>query len=257
MKILNEQQHRALAYVRCCETGGHAADKADVARWLNKPQPLSPLDIAAGLTVLRELQGTSGKQVVEHAVSVGWLMSGTPAAKLTPLGRAVLQGLEIEAADTDQVQFVVIDKDDPLSYPLLVGALADLGKAMLIDPYLEVQHLDELMRRTSINKFLIRQEGGDSRRSAITTYLSSPAVSGMVSVRTAPGLHDRLVIADDGRAFSLGISLNGIHKHLSMFVPVPSQAAPALQNHYASLWERGAELVEPTESDEDSDSPDG
>lgn len=39
VKILSEEQHRALAFVECCNANGHMPTASDLAVWLASPRP--------------------------------------------------------------------------------------------------------------------------------------------------------------------------------------------------------------------------
>lgn len=189
---------------------------------------------------------------VGHLTRIGWL-SLDPAAddsagrlRVTPLGAALLLGAERGEGDDMDVSVVVLGRDDPLAYPLLIGQLAGVGEGLLVDPFLRIDQLHQLVVSTQLDRLLLTGKPPHrAHREAIRTYLDSPTLSRRIEVRASEELHDRLVLVDNDAVFTLGTSLNGVGRTTTVFSPMPAAAAAALREEYARIWET-AELVGPT-----------
>ncbi|MDS1116385.1 hypothetical protein RD149_21815 [Gordonia westfalica] len=216
--------------------------------------------------ITRYLQNTRRELVkpaettLEHLVRLTWLEeigpdespARPPALRLTKLGHALLRDRERESADSEDVSVVVLQVDDPLAYPQLVGQLANAGEGLLVDPYLKLADLNRIVVSTSLTRLLVTGvKSNQSEIAAMQTYLDSPSLSRHVEVRSSMELHDRLLIADDEEEpiLTLGTSLNGVGRKLTVLSPVPSSEHSTLRDAYETIWEN-AELVGP-EYDED------
>lgn len=93
----------------------------------------------------------SAESPLEHMVRILWLARPEDGRlEITRLGRAMLQTAENEATLIEDLTVMYLGADDPLSYPLLVGALAAADSGLLVDPYLQVDHLVTLHQHTRI-----------------------------------------------------------------------------------------------------------
>lgn len=195
---------------------------------------------------------------LEHLVRLTWLEEigpdESPALRLTKLGHALLRDRERENTDSEDVSVVVLKADDPLAYPQLVGQLANVGEGLLVDPYLKLNDLHRIVVSTGLTRLLVTGVRNNQRElAAMQTYLDSPSLSRDIEVRCSMELHDRLLIADDEEEpiLTLGTSLNGVGRKLTVLSPVPSSEHSTLRDAYETIWEN-AELVGP-EYDEDED----
>lgn len=165
---------------------------------------------------------------VEHMESIGWVRAVNGAAKLTDLGQALLRAADTE--DQSQSQVVVLDNENPLAYASLVAELSDVGDALLIDPYLDVEHLIDLEKYTGINRTLISARHSESKRGTRIKMLQEKRSDDGIEVRVADELHDRIVVSEDGKVWTLGMSLNGVtqQKSITVLTPLPDRAAEVL-----------------------------
>ncbi|UOG23669.1 hypothetical protein MTX80_22875 (plasmid) [Gordonia amicalis] len=208
---------------------------------------------------------------LEHLVRLTWLEeigpdespARPPALRLTKLGHALLRDRERENTDSEDVSVVVLKADDPLAYPQLVGQLANIGEGLLVDPYLKLNDLHRIVVSTGLTRLLVTGVRNNQRElAAMQTYLDSPSLSRDIEVRCSMELHDRLLIADDEEEpiLTLGTSLNGVGRKLTVLSPVPSSEHSTLRDAYETIWENaelvGPEYDEDDEDDEDDEGPD-
>lgn len=196
----------------------------------------------------RRVEVSPAEGPVSHLVRIGWLetvlVGEIERIQVTELGDALLRALERHNQDDPEVGLVVLDREDPLAYPRLVGRLHEAGAGLLVDPYLEVDALHHVVVSTRLSRLLVLDNGRNgSRLGAITTYLGG-RLTRPIQVRSSPDLHDRVVISEDAEVLTIGSSLNGLHKHTTMIVPVPSAGAPALVEYYDNLWKEARSLGE-------------
>ncbi len=196
---------------------------------------------------------------VAHLCRIGWLTEPNEdeaVLQATPLGVALLREAERSDIDETDVSVVVLGREDPLAYPTLIDQLASVGAGLLVDPYLRLDQVHQVVVSTGLTRVLLSGKSAQfAVRAALSTYLDSPSLSRPVEVRGSCDLHDRLLLADDGKVYTLGTSLNGVGRTTTVFSPLPSVAAATLQEEYNRLW-AAAELVGPAPADQTGTSED-
>lgn len=197
--------------------------------------------------------------VIEHVVRLTWLetatVSGRTGLRLTELGRALLRDHEQDSVAQPDVSVVVLESNDPLAYPLLVGQLAEAGEGLLVDPYLKLDSLHRIVTSTRLTRLLVTGKRNDAEIAAMRTYLDSLSLARHVEVRSSTELHDRYLLAEDGAVLTLGTSLNGVGRTTTVLMPMPSEARETMRQTYERIWESGT-LVgpQPNEVSEDEQS---
>lgn len=196
----------------------------------------------------------SAETPIDHMVRILWLSrSKNDRLEVARLGRAMLQTVENEVANLEDPTVLYLSSDDPLAYPLLVGALSEADSGLLVDPWLKAEHVVTLHEHTTINRLLVGR--GDRHRSAnaaISLYLDSTEKGEEVEVRMSDELHDRLLITQDGAVSMLGTSLNGVGRKTTILLSVPQLAAGQLHDHYERLWQEAEVLYPRNDTTEDS-----
>lgn len=207
-------------------------------------------------TTRRELV-KEAETVIDHLIRLTWLEkvteSGMSGLRLSKLGRALLHDHERESAAREDVSVVVFEVEDPLAYPLLVGQLANAGDGLLIDPYLKLDDLHRIVVSTSLTRLLVTGVPQNAREvAAMQTYLDSPSLGRRVEVRSSMQLHDRVLIAADGSVLTLGTSLNGVGRKLTVLSPIPRNQCDVFHETYEQIWD-SATIVGPLPDDNESD----
>lgn len=209
---------------------------------------------------------TPAETMIEHLIRLTWLaevaasVDGEPGLRLTDLGRALLRDAEAGDESEEEVSVVVLGREDPLAYPILVGQLAAAGPGLLVDPYLKLEHLHRIVVSTQLTRLLVSAKNNRSEIAAMQAHLGNRSLSRLVEVRSSTQLHDRVLMADDGDVLTVGTSLNGIGKTTTVMTPMPSPARESLRDEYERLW-ADATLVGPIPDedtgDDDEESVDG
>ncbi len=210
---------------------------------------------AGGGSGRRRVQTSPAETLIEHLTRIGWLRchgaDGETRVELSALGRALLRHVSAAGREED-LQVVMLDRDDPVAYPLLVGYLAELGTGLLVDPYLKVRNFQDLTQHTKVNRVLMRNDGTQVKEFATISLLAAAADS-PIEVRASERLHDRYFIPSEGTARSIGTSLNGVgRKYATVFSTVPAEAEAAVREYHQALWEAAAP-VEPGTDDVDDE----
>lgn len=194
---------------------------------------------------------TPAETTIGHLVRITWLAEvatpsgGEPGLRLTELGRALLRDAETGEVSDEDVSVVVLGREDPLAYPILVGQLAAAGPGLLVDPYLKLGDLHMIVVSTQLTRLLVAGKTNNRGEvSAMQAYLGQGTLSRRVEVRSSTELHDRVLMADDGDVLTVGTSLNGVGRTTTVISPVPSPARESLRAVYEGLWS-SASLVGP------------
>lgn len=241
MEVLTQRQHRVLAFVAAANGGGHLPNGDEVAAWLKSPRPVGAIGLSDWLRFdffnLNRIQSDS-----QHLVEIGWLEGDDSLGlQLTPLGRALLRWSN---AGESEGTVVLLEADSPVAYPTLVGHLAGMGDGLILDPYLGVDQVHDLISHTSLSRALIKNEGNAGRQGAIATLLASTGISRSFEVRLSDRLHDRTIVGGDGRVWTIGKSLNGVGgRSGTVLSPVPSAAATALAKEAEDIWSEASILA--------------
>lgn len=242
MEVVTEEQHRVLSFVATANAGGYEPTAQEIEAWLSHPRPRDRWNTLGSATRLAMLGFGGSESSVEHLSTLGWLTAWIDRYSLTKLGAALLRGAE--QADAGDVQVVVLGREDPLAYPTLIGHLAEAGDALLVDPYLDVNGAADLISHTQIKRVLVNDASGTrGKRAALATLLSTELGQDF-EVRSAPSLHDRFVISDDGGVWTVGASLNGVGRRATTVVtPLPSAAAEAVAAEMQEAWDNAQPLL--------------
>lgn len=226
--------------------GIHDSVAAITGRYLTQP------------TTRKELV-KEAETVIDHLIRLTWLetvsVPGKSGLRLTELGHALLCDQEKDTVTQPDVSVVVLESNDPLAYPLLVGQLAEAGEGLLVDPYLKLDSLHRIVTSTRLTRLLVTSKRNDAEIAAMRTYLDSASLARHVEVRSSTELHDRYLLSDDGAVLTLGTSLNGVGRTTTVLMPMPSEARETMRETYERIWENGS-LVgpQPDETEEDDES---
>lgn len=186
---------------------------------------------------------------MEHAIRMFWVVDEAGLA-LTRLGRALLSASQRQHEGESGSDVVVLDRKDPLAYATLIGRLASFGAATLVDPYLRLDQLHDLVTQTKLMRVLVSKQhkGSAEVLSGMAVYLGGRGDDRKVEVRASADtdVHDRMVLTPDGSVHLLGYSLNGIEggNASTLLIELPKPAAEG-QAAKIDQWWTAAEVVQP------------
>lgn len=252
MELVDERLHRTLTYVAAVQRYGAVVTRELVQTFAVQPFPAprrtSFLDLASVVASYnrafeRETQAAEGP--VAFLLRVGWIEDGASGVRLTDLGRAVLAHADrpVVADAADGPLTVTIDPEDPLAYARLFDLLSSHGDGLLVDRYLKLDGLADLIDISAVNRVLTSDEDSRNRLSLFRRAVEASASSIELRVAPAAELHDRFFIPDDGPIYVLGSSLNSIAARPGVVTPIVDTAAStAVRAAYSGLWSRSRQL---------------
>ena len=257
MELLTDRQLRLLGFVGACNGSGYRPLPKEVQTWLDSPGARAPVTkfqdyftaqvFRSFGSVFAAVPGT-GETDVAHAVRMFWI-ADEERLLLTTLGRALLRASLRQQETQTSSDVVVLDREDPLAYAMLIGRLASFGAATLVDPYLRLEQLHDLVTQTQLARVLISKQYKDSRdvRAGMAIYLGGASREIQVRCSSDPDVHDRMVLTAEGGVHLLGHSLNGIDSGVAstLLIELPSAAA-AGQAAKVDQWWKAADILEPT-----------
>ncbi|KTS03649.1 hypothetical protein RSA3_18250 [Microbacterium testaceum] len=192
-----------------------------------------------------EQETRAAEDPVAFLLRVGWVEEGASGVRLTELGRAVLAHADrpVVADAADGPLTVTIDPEDPLAYARLFDLLSSHGDGLLVDRYLKLDGLADLIEISAVNRVLTSDEDSRNRLSLFRRAVGASASRIELRVAPAAQLHDRFFIPDDGPIYVLGSSLNSIAARPGVVTPIVDTAASnAVRAAYSNLWSRSRQL---------------
>lgn len=131
----------------------------------------------------------------------------TPGVKLTPLGRAALQHADRAplAEVADEPLIVTIDPDDRLAYTRIFDLMSTHGEGLLIDKYLTLEGLADIMEISSVNRVLTSDDARRNRLGLFARALGTDDDSPRLRTLAAVKLHDRYFIPRRWAGVRLGV----------------------------------------------------
>ena len=238
MELADYSGHRALLYVATVTRHGHRLTTAEFEAYVNVPLRMRQLPPGAGvrgaLTAL--LSARPMETILEWLTRIGWLASVGNLVTITPLGSAVLAGLEEAGQQRDETPTeILLAPDDELSYARVIGLIAQMGRAALVDPFFSIDSLLHIVQRTQVDRILIKP--GDARTAALGTAVATLRVERPLEVRASDTFHDRFVIPGEGPVRFIGTSLNGVGKRLAVTGQVSTEVASAgIRQAFEEAW---------------------
>lgn len=263
MQILTDAQSRVLSFVEACNNSGYRPATDEVEVWMSNATRRLPVThltrivtsnlakSVAGLRPLFEAEPGTGETHVTHARRLGWL-TGENQLQLTRLGLALLHSARRQDAETQDASVLVLDGEDPLAYAVLFGKLASVDGDLLVDPYLRLTELRDVLDYTDVRRVLISSRPRDTRetQTSIAVYLASlDEVAVEIRTTDSHDMHDRVVISMDGSVHLLGTSLNGIGTASTHLVTLPFEAATAQALKAETWWDEATPLGQAPVSD--------
>lgn len=252
--LIDDRVHRTLEYVSVANRAGAPLTLADLTAFANQPVPRPARTSNIAFEVVQATQraisytSAPAERIEEFVTRVRWVVDEPGSGlKLTRLGRAVLEHANRPPLpdSLDGPLTVTIDPDDPFAYTKVLGLIAEQGEGMLIDPYLTLDGLQDIVTASSTTRILTTDRDTRRRLSLIAHGLGAAEDSPEVRKVAASTLHDRFFIADDGPVYVLGSSLNSITRRPGVITPITDAAgAGAIRTAYERIWADGTP-VEP------------
>ncbi|GAB2456307.1 hypothetical protein HD599_003222 [Conyzicola lurida] len=197
-----------------------------------------------------------------YLVRLGWAaLVPEKRLSITALGIAVLGAMNDEAAlDIQMVVAKAIDPDDPFAYAKIIGEIAGTDDAMVVDPYLKSDGLQDLLRLASVSRVLTSDESRPGRskpspKIAVFEHMVEASVASGFELRILPlaQMHDRYVIPKSGSVLNLTTSFNSIGQRIGVAVWLPELPSAAIRDAHAALWAAGTAVARQSPPGPESD----
>lgn len=199
----------------------------------------------------REIPGTPGTPAqygpdvpregfLDHLRRLGWVeRNKAKTYALTDLGRALLRRYHFQDATGDEEAIFLGGEEGNVDYSRLIGRIAELGEAMVLDAYLGAEQVRDLLEHTQVNRFLVSSKRGlDGRAATAGVQLSTwkeKAGDTSKELRRAD-FHDRIIVSESS-VHVLGASFNGVRKGSpTVLYRMPGAAADAMRRYAEELW---------------------
>lgn len=228
----------------------------------NFASPVAPTNLFRRELVEPEVPPEYGPPIpaesfIDHLVRLEWLdQDERKSLGVTPLGRALMRSAEYDESDSEALEVEVLNSNDEMAYPSFVRRLAEMGDALLIDPYLRLEQLLVVKAYTTVSRVLISARIKQEERAAMAVLVSSGG-DHEIELRVAGNgvLHDRMIVGRDS-VLTIGTSINTIgRQHPTVLTPLPEVAADVFREHAEGWWDEADFLAAypPYEEDEIDD----
>jgi hypothetical protein len=249
MQALSDDIVRVLAFMNQAERGGGAANRVSINAFAAQPTPPDPWSVLSAGTHLYRALGSA--DVAQWLIDTGLAVDQFYDVVLSPLGEAMLHGAQSSSATA-----LLLDPDDPLSYPQLVTRLSGDHRTMIADPYIRLSELHQLISETAVTRVLTSSKIGEGERRGMAALASRASRAVEVRLTDEPSWHDRYVLEGE-RLWQLGASVNGLHKNVTALLPVSDEAvAGVVRNYINDLWAGAEDLVAMVATSESADEHD-
>ncbi len=244
--------HRTLAYLAALDRQGFHPPGTAVEAYASQPDPeqatYSVHMLAAYRVALKSMRSWGkvvepGEDMVTYLCRMNWAEADGGQVVLTDLGRAFTRALEQQEADTDTVLDVVLEPGDPLALVRVVGKIAEVGPALLVDPYFRLDQLGHIATVTKVERVLTSKRVTEADRQVLELGVKTLTLDRPFEVRVAPKeLHDRFLIPATGEVRQLGSSLNSVGSVVTVFSRL-RDGAEQLRGRYEDMWRDAAPLA--------------
>ena len=247
---IEDDARRALEFLRALGVEGHAPTIEELEAYVLQPGrkrggaiPKALLDQADQLksawsSVLGVMVPYKGESVAGHLERVRWAEVRDGRIRATALGDAVLRATEASLAAPELPVALILGRDDKLAYARVIGAMAGMNARVLIDPYLNLEGLGDVLKHTTVDRILVGQQ--KERKAELAVAVRRLGANREVEIRASSAFHDRFVFGDDGHVHVMGTSLNGVGVRLSVMVRLEeAEVVGAVKSAFESAWTNG------------------
>lgn len=259
MEIAPQKVHQLLAYVDAVRRQGTTLSVRAFNRYAMAPsRKMGRARVKGGHRIAEKIAqlAEATTEVVElpesdldYLCRLEWLTrSGDTASDyvdISELGKAMLHHFDEQVNAPVDESIISLDPTDAFSYARVIGRLADLGEVLLVDPYFHVDHLEDVLLRTSINRILMSKRARRGDRAALAVALSQVDPESEIDVRIADRdrLHDRYAIPEHGDVVFLGTSLTGIGRGPSVMGRIRDPVASEIRRLHNDVWESATDIT--------------
>lgn len=257
-QLASADVHQALQYLAAVNHAGYQPSAAELNAYGEQPGRTSHVVGSASLAaqfdgLARTFAEWVGRRELEaysaHFLRLKWASNPTGGFVITELGEAVLAALDAEAnANDSEFLQTVLGADDPIAYARAIAVLADLGPVMIVDPYVKLDQLPDLLRLSNVTRILSSTERKPLDQKATPFAAAATMAKHDVGIRLDEGnkLHDRYFVPDDGLVYMISTSMNSISaSRISVITPLDEQASAAVRAAQEAIWDGASPVADP------------
>lgn len=256
MDLVTPSVHLSLTYLDVLNRAGVPLSKDALDAYGHAPNRVEPVT-RRGLSVLTArlepfgslTETVPGELMSTYLRRLSWIEGGDNDCRISAIGRAVLAHADRPVADSEDASVsVVIDPEDPLAYLRIFELINEHDGGLLIDPYLKLPGLSDLLEISTVSRVLTSVEGRNEAIFARAIAATESTLEGRSVDRSR--LHDRFFIAAD-KVYVLGSSLNSITRRPGVVTPILDPVAvAAISSTYETIWDEARPLVAPPEAED-------
>lgn len=253
MEIINESSHRILAYLIGLEGQAYHPTADELNAYARSSDQLTTVSIPAFVAQYANLIPDYLRQTTETETAGQWVLRLKLAAMQdkrfhsTHLGRALLAAVDERelVLESSPMIAIVLKQDDDFALATVMAKIAEVGAAVLIDPYLRMDGFIQLAQHTAVTRIITGPDKKDGRLQALSAGLAAVGQIGTVpEIRVAEVFHDRYVIPDASPIWMLGTSLNGVGNKTSTMVQVADNPAGlAIRGAFQEAWAKATPIA--------------
>lgn len=258
MILIDDLSHLVLAYIAAIGNRGGQLSVEALNAYGQQPERIVYNDMygdETGRGLLLTAQTSSVKdepwisdETFSHFFErLRWIEVRDEIVHLTSLGKAVLEAADSANDEDGSAIEVLIDPSNQFAYAQVMNRIAQVGEALVVDPYLNAETAIDLGQMESVRRVLT----GDRNISKLRGRFG-------IIMRARPDfeiryidqktLHDRYVISSAGSVTVLGSSLNSIAHRQGVITPLDKMGSKFISDAYEELWRHACSLTEESDS---------
>lgn len=201
VQIVDSDAYRVLAFAGAVLDQRYKLKLGELRSYAENPRGGAPFSAVKRLAW--GLWGMYDDPITEWLTTVGFLIhhEEDDTISLSGLGRAVLSHLELEKQDVGESLRITLDPNSPFPYTKVIKRIAQYDKALLVDPYFDLEQLESILFATSVSRVLTSDRRADTRLKILATASQEVRSERPLEIRISRSkeMHDRYVIPSNGQ----------------------------------------------------------
>jgi len=232
---------RLLKYVVDLSSAGYRPTTSEFDAYADQPdQGMKFGAVLAAVLGSSWMRGEPVETKRAYLSRLRWVTEEGGRLVATELGRALLRSqTQIGLGDR---AVLVLEPGNPFSYAELAARFAESGEALLVEPYLGVQHLMDIASYTEVTRVLIGDQS--QHRKGLRAAGEKLELNRSLEIRVSSELHDRYFVPKVGLVDMLGTSMSGVGKKLTVLAPLDEAASNVIRKLVEGMWKRATPLAE-------------
>jgi hypothetical protein len=256
--IIDDLSRLVLTYIAAVENRGGKLSVEALNAYGSQPERIIFNDMYAaqagrGVLVAAQVSSESDEPWISDEAfdrffsRLDWIEISDGAVHLTQLGKAVLEEANSANLESESAIEVLIDPSNQFAYAQVMNKIAQVGKSLVVDPYLNAETAIDLGQMETVRRVLTGDRNINKLRGRFGIIMRArPDFE--IRYTEQKSLHDRYVISDAGAVTVLGSSLNSIAHRQGVITPLETVGSKFISEAYEELWRDASSLREVAES---------